>query len=115
MMAKSVRSRKGLSSLQVDKESLDTLKKLGTKDESYSSIIKRMKKNPYNLDEGLIKQLNEISEKFGLDRKTLITFGLVFIIFLASSGAIQQLQSVAIKTDKSILIVFTELLKKFGI
>jgi hypothetical protein len=114
-MSKSVRSRKGLSSLQVDKESLDTLKKLGTKDETYSSIIKRMNKNPYNLDEGLIGQLNMISGKFGLDRKTLITFGVVFVIFLASSGAIQQLQSVAIKTNKPMLVVFTELLKKFGI
>jgi len=115
----SAKSRKGLSSLQVDKEALEILKRMGTKDESYSSIIKRINKtmntNPCNLDDGIIKQLNEVSAKWGIDHKTLITFGAVFVIFLASSGAIQQLQSVALKSNKPLLVVFMELLKRFRI
>jgi len=114
-MKKSAKSRKGLSSLQVDKEALEILKRMGTKDESYSNIIKRMENNPYNLDEGIMKQLNEVSAKWGIDHKTLVTFGAVFVIFLASSGAIKQLQSIAIKSNKPMLVVFMNLLKRFRI
>lgn len=114
-MDKIVKSRKGLSTVQVNKESLEILKQLGTKDESYSNIIKRIKTNPYGLDEGIIKQLNDVSSKWGIDLKTLITFGAVFVIFLASSGAIKQLQSIALKSNKPMLIVFIEMLKRFRI
>lgn len=107
--------KRGLTSLQVDKQALDILKQMGTKDESYSTIVKRMRSNPYGLDEGLMKQLNDISQKWGIDNKTLITFGAVFVIFLASSGAIQQIQSLAVKTNRPMLVVFMELLKRFKI
>jgi len=108
-------SRKGFVSLQIDKEALACLKKMGIRDESYSQTIKRISKNPYNFDEGIIKQLNSVSEKWGIDHKTALTFGAVFIIFLASSGAIQQLQSIALKANKPMLVVFMELLKRFRI
>jgi type II secretory pathway component PulL len=114
-MKKIAKSRKGLSTVQMDKDAVEILKKMGTKDESYSNIIKRMKNNPYNLDEGIMKQLNDVSSKWGIDHKTLITFGAVFVIFLASSGAIQQLQSIALKSNKPMLVVFMELLKRFRI
>jgi len=114
-MKKIAKSRKGLSTVQMDKEAVEILKQMGTKDESYSNIVKRMKNNPYNLDAGIMKQLNDVSSKWGIDHKTLITFGAVFVIFLASSGAIQQLQSIALKSNKPMLVVFLELLKRFRI
>jgi type II secretory pathway component PulL len=114
-MEKNVKLRKGLSTLQIDKEAFEILKQMGTKDESYSKIIKRTKSNPYNLDEGIIKQLNEMSEKWGLDSKTMITFGIVFVIFLASSGTFQHIQNMAMKSNKPMLTVFIELLKRFKI
>jgi hypothetical protein len=112
-MKKNSKPRKKLTSFQVDKEALDSLKSVCKKDESYSVAIKRLVSNQIEIDEGLKKELEKLSQSTGIEKKTLISFGATIVIFLASSGALQELQKMAILKKKPLTIVFLGLLKKF--
>lgn len=90
----------------------DKILHFGRKDENYDQVLERLLDNPYGLDEGVLKQMKETSKTMGIEMKTLVEVGSMIVIFLVSSGAMQQLQSVAMSKHKPVVTVLLEILKR---
>jgi hypothetical protein len=99
------------TSIQLTSETRDILKKLGRMDDDWETLLKRIGNQYIPIDDDMDRQLNEISKKYGINRKLLGTIGLGIIIFLENSGILRQLQGFATLKNKSISAVISEFLK----
>jgi hypothetical protein len=100
-----------ITSIQLSTETRDMLKKLGRMDDDWEKLLSRMGKQFIPLDEDMDKQLEEISKKYGINRRLLGTIGFGIVIFLESSGIMKQLQNLSSSKNKSMPAIIAEFIK----
>jgi gamma-glutamyl:cysteine ligase YbdK (ATP-grasp superfamily) len=105
--------RKGLTTLQIKQEVLEKIKRCGRKDEDYNKILERLTETSIEIDKPIFDQFNKTAQSLGIEKKTLLSFGMLFIIILSSSGTLQHFQNIALSKNKSLIDVFIEFFKKF--
>ena len=97
-----------ITSIQISTKTRDALKKLGRMDDDWEALMDRISKEYVLFDDEIDKQLEEISKKYGMSRKMIITIGIAILIFLANSGILQQIT----KTKKpNVAGLITEFIK----
>jgi hypothetical protein len=80
-----------LTTIQISTKTRDALKKLGRMDDDWETLMQRISQEYVLFDDEIDKQLEDISKKYGMSRKMIITIGIAILIFLANSGILQQI------------------------